>query len=882
MNAKTNFDIEKIQLIEKIERSNQILEKLIENNFKVGLLKSEQLNKLEEIKKKNQKFQYKLESNEFEIAIVGLEKAGKSTFANALIKSNILPSAPERCTFTSTRLISGTDQASVQFYTEVEFERIFQELLNEIEYNTKNNNICLTSEEQNSLEKLKLKYKHIENGNIVITSLEGKKKQLDQLKQQIQNLEAKNNQNIRNSENTNSSPSKKISFRNLSLSDFENYFSNLEETNPTLFKSHVGKTDEEIKDILKCRDRLTLTGEKKLFTGEELKKDGFQSYIKGEQQGKDTSKPRSVCRIEIESSELKQLENAIIYDVPGFDSPTKIHIRQTEERLKAADAIILVTNVGTNPSLQGTTLSVITKNTDEDGIALKDKLFVFGNQLDRVNDEKDLQGNTNILINDVEKYKIGERKRVFTGSAYKYLSDEKIIPEAKLRHDISSGVNDIRDALTQYYQTERFEILKRKVDTNQKLMISILEKILKNIDFDENFSQTSEQAKITKNSYKIAENNLEWELQKLRDELKKEIAEEKYFTNKFRHSVYNEAYFLEITEEEFERQRILNDNSIRTELAINRINQKIRENIHKDFLSQFTKLIKAMTDDKAKEIEIRLLRTFTAAICQDHPHTYDEIEILCKKFIHKVTHDVAHSENSFTYLLERFSRDIFDILLSAPVKSQDRINRYREGVREYTYLDSYYSAGAGHLINLILIQKGQSLFNLDSVGSLANVAQQLIGLASNINGSTVSIQKLNTIVDLLKNTTTTFSVKDIVGIQSILEQGKESKTQEEVLQEVNTDINNLKLVLEKAVLPASNLELAFLNGVDKQIQSLIASFKSSQNDYSEIWDDFISKIVPIVKKSDFEQINNRIEAYQLKKQLLEQIEAIINSNLEAV
>ena len=52
MNAKNNFDIEKIQLIEKIKRSNQILEKLIENNFKVGLLKSEQLNKLEEIKKK--------------------------------------------------------------------------------------------------------------------------------------------------------------------------------------------------------------------------------------------------------------------------------------------------------------------------------------------------------------------------------------------------------------------------------------------------------------------------------------------------------------------------------------------------------------------------------------------------------------------------------------------------------------------------------------------------------------------------------------------------------------------------------------------------------------------------------------------------------------
>jgi len=38
--------------------------------------------------------------------------------------------------------------------------------------------------------------------------------------------------------------------------------------------------------------------------------------------------------IEIQSSKLKKLKNAIIYDVPGFDSPTKIHERQTLERLK--------------------------------------------------------------------------------------------------------------------------------------------------------------------------------------------------------------------------------------------------------------------------------------------------------------------------------------------------------------------------------------------------------------------------------------------------------------------------------------------------------------------------------------------------------------------
>ena len=218
---------------------------------------------------------------------------------------------------------------------------------------------------------------------------------------------------------------------------------------------------------------------------------------------------------------MRQLENAIIYDVPGFDSPTKIHIRQTEERLKAADAIILVTNVGTNPSLQGTTLGVITKNTDEDGIALKDKLFVFGNQIDRVNDEADIQGNEKILVNDVEKYKIGERKRVFIGSAYKYLSEHGIIETVKLKHNVDAGVDQIRQALIEYYQTERFHILKRKIDTNHKMMQSRLDEILKGLDLDETVSQDSEQAKITKTAYKTIEESLEWELQKLRDDLKK-------------------------------------------------------------------------------------------------------------------------------------------------------------------------------------------------------------------------------------------------------------------------------------------------------------------------------------------------------------------------
>lgn len=127
-----DFNAEKAELIEKIQQDNTVIEQLTNSNQSVRLLNIDQMQKLEEIKQKNLNFQHKLESNEFEIAIVGLEKAGKSTFANALIKSSILPSAPERCTFTSTRLVSGANNASVHFYTEVEFDNIFQELLKEI------------------------------------------------------------------------------------------------------------------------------------------------------------------------------------------------------------------------------------------------------------------------------------------------------------------------------------------------------------------------------------------------------------------------------------------------------------------------------------------------------------------------------------------------------------------------------------------------------------------------------------------------------------------------------------------------------------------------------------------------------------------------------
>ena len=69
------------------------------------------------------------------ICIVGLEKAGKSTFINALLGFELLPTASERCTQIRTVLKPPSDVgnqqlfATVQFYDDHEFQVLFSKMV---------------------------------------------------------------------------------------------------------------------------------------------------------------------------------------------------------------------------------------------------------------------------------------------------------------------------------------------------------------------------------------------------------------------------------------------------------------------------------------------------------------------------------------------------------------------------------------------------------------------------------------------------------------------------------------------------------------------------------------------------------------------------------
>ena len=787
--SSTQFEQERQALIQKLEEQTNFIQSVQSENNRLGLLNSKQLDDLHDIEDKNSKFLHKLKSNEFEIAIVGLEKAGKSTFANALIGNNAVPSAPERCTFTSTRLVYGADRGIVEFYTEPEFNQIFQNLLKEIDY----------------------------------------------------------------------PDAESVDYKTLSLERFEDYFNNLENTDPNLYRNHVGKTDEEIKDILKYRDK-------------------FQAYIKGDKRsdGVDTSKPRSVKRVEIESSKLEKLPTAIIYDVPGFDSPTKIHIRQTEERLKNADIIILVTNVGRNPSLQGTSLNIINNNTDSDGIPLKDKLFVFGNQLDTANSLEQAKGNIEILAKDVEKYKIGERKRIFAGSALKYLSElGKAQDNYDGTYEIDASIDEIRDSITNYYQTERFEILKTKIGNNQKTLVSLFKDVLNGFnhsDFGDSFNEQSERSIITRETYQRIERNLQTSLEELKLKLKREIYDERFFTEQFKEDVDSLGYFFPISADKFDDVLMKEDDSVTPDIAAERINQAIRKDVHRIFLQNYSKLIHNLTNQKSKEIEYRLLKTVTDAVLDGSriSVSYEEIEEQCKNLITKITGNIAHNNDRFDYLIERFSRNLFDILLSYPLLSNDRADKFNEAKNEFRYLDGFYQNADGTLINLLLSQRKETILEKGKVhhafGEVIKLAEKTTPLGSPLPAV------LSFVKDFLSkggnSVVTDYQYADVVtGVTR-------SKTKEAVVNEINTDIANLKDVLIKAVIPAINLELAFYNGVDKQIKLLIDA-RNSDSENAPILNKFLSYIVPIVKKQEFDNINQKIETHKLKLEFMEKIKSYI-------
>ncbi len=109
----------------RLEKTSVLADKLITLGNKTGVdIPSDLLSRLNIERPRLNRQLERLHANRFEVAVIGLEKAGKSALLNAWLGQEILPSARERCTFTSTEIWSAqTEQDQllfIQYYTKEE------------------------------------------------------------------------------------------------------------------------------------------------------------------------------------------------------------------------------------------------------------------------------------------------------------------------------------------------------------------------------------------------------------------------------------------------------------------------------------------------------------------------------------------------------------------------------------------------------------------------------------------------------------------------------------------------------------------------------------------------------------------------------------------
>ena len=647
----SSWEQSKQDFIDKLSNADRTFSEIFQVDKEGLVVQGEERAELEKLQAANKVVLKKLSSREFTVAIVGLEKAGKSTLGNALIKAMVLPEYSERCTYTTTEIRSGdTDVAEVYFYSREEFNKNFKRMLNDVKYPDA------------------------------------------------------------------------ADFFTMTLDAFKNYWQAVE-TDPerqNIFMVHNGTTAEDIKAILEGKQKLIpLLGHATMSFGAEYWTGGeefneFKTYITG-MSGKNPDgsvirqpHPYAVKSVTIRSTQLAEMSHLVLYDVPGFDSPTELHKRQTEEMLKSADAIILVTNVGDRPNLTGTQLDMLRKGQDADGIKLSAKAFVFGNKIDRAADAQTAKNNFAALKNEsVNKYQIALDNHVIGGSARAFLETQglmsgdvasRVIDEWQLPD--GDGVSVLHKKMQQYYDNARFEVIKRRAESTLTKTQEVLKNLLERYDSGE-LNYTDVSAEI---------------LMDIQAKLPRFINESNRITKIHTGQIIKDAPFTNALKAEIENIYPLSDaeytqtliQDIEYSLAIDpdgiypatTINGNVRDKLGKKFVENVVTSAAKLTIEKQNDLNIALVESFLKIMGMEEstPH-----KAALEKSVNKLFDGMLIQDGSicnFNSLVERFVTTLIQTLISTPFAEDERLNKVKATFAELVSLAVYYNMPMTDLQNV--------------------------------------------------------------------------------------------------------------------------------------------------------------------------------------
>lgn len=594
----STFENNRKKYVEMLSCQISGINEIIDIDSSNEIISFELQDELMSIKSSAERLKHKIETNEFEIAIVGLEKAGKSTFANALMGNNILPTKDARCTYTSTNIRYGSyDEAVVEFFGNDEFNADFNSKLSKLGINS--------DAEFNTWTTDKLR------------------KELDKIGE---------------------------------------------------VPSGLTNLQKDIEEIIENKASIAnLLGNAKRTFGAE----NFETDVKGYIE--EPRKAIAVKEIVIRSSKLEKMKNAVIYDVPGFDSPTQMHKDQTIAKMKQADAIILIA-AADKPSFNDSLVNFFSNvDYDDDGIKISDKTFVFGNRADCA---ATLSDNKKKIIDELTNYKIMNpsniRSRLILGAAKAKLDLEEGRADTPAvvgirEKGITDGIDDIRGALESYNENERLDVLSQKVmklaENIHRLMDDLRQK--NSADFSGTDEFESEKNKVKTNSPE----QIRERLGACRAQIVDKCRAEKPITNKVCENIISkisgENY--SITDDEISRARNLSQSGVE---VIGKIDAVIRDEKFTEIYNDFIDGVVNLAVDEHNESDRLIKNAFMEGLgISEKSRYYSELNEQITDFIQE------HIKNSapagyYSSLIRRYSRDLFEILIGIPYAIDERYAKF--------------------------------------------------------------------------------------------------------------------------------------------------------------------------------------------------------------
>lgn len=468
----------------------------------------------------------------------------------------------------------------------------------------------------------------------------------------------------------------------LTKEKLKDHFKRLEIEDKELYENHKATTMQDLEEIIEGKEiileLLRRYGGRSIETTEEFRR--YKEFIT------DRYKSRTVRELEIYTPLLRELNNIVIYDLPGFDSPTAIHKKFTIEKIKRADAVVFVREAE-RPSLRQLEVQVIIKTREEDGVPLSKKLFFFLNQADKLRDTRDLEDVKIKFFNELKhnEIDIDRNKRVIFGSALGRLQKLNMIEgtfalEGLKRLNIDDGIDELMERIKEFYENDRIKLLQQRLYSVYDRVNEFVEKIKDTISSLTHDSLSQEfEIELEIERAKVKERILE-RIEEYQGNLKAEM-KKRSITESLKENIRNEFVFEKlVTENTIERtKRSVEAESSTEEERPTKFNYKLREELYRRVNEKFESMIKGNIELNLNRIKEDILSIFIEELKCSASRSERAKELIDSEYLlNSLGIDFAYEKFGISVLVERFAGDILQLLLNNPLDSVDRTVKLKE------------------------------------------------------------------------------------------------------------------------------------------------------------------------------------------------------------